>query len=144
KGVFDVVVPFFDWRMLLSLGTVAAVLTGGLLALSRHRLMAFAILSYFAVLLPVSQLIPHHELLADHYLYLPIMSFGLFAGLVIQQLAERGGAVRKVAYAATVAALVALAVTTVLRNRVWRDELTLWQVNYKEAPGSIRAVSNLA
>lgn len=144
KGAFNVVVPFFDWRMLLALATVTAVMAGGLLALNRHRLMAFAVLSYFALLLPVSQIIPHHELLADHYLYLPIMSFGLFAGLVIRRLAERGVAVRKVAYAATAAALVGLAVMTVVRNRVWRDELTLWQANYQEAPHSIRAVSNLA
>lgn len=144
KGAFDVTVSAFDWRVLLSFVTLTATLAGGLLALNRDRLIAFAVLSYFALLLPVSQLIPHHELLADHYLYLPIMSFGLFAGLVIKRLAESGDTIRKVAYTATATALVAMAVTTVLRNRVWKDEVTLWQENYKEVPNSIRAVSNLA
>src|SRR5437868_4493167 len=144
KGAFDITTTALDWRVLVSLATVAATLTGGLLALNRHRLMAFAILSYFVLLLPVSQIIPHHELLADHYLYLPIMSFGLLVGLIVQQLAARGSNARKIAYAATATALVALALMTVLRNRVWKDDLTLWQRNYKEVPNSIRAVSSLA
>jgi tetratricopeptide (TPR) repeat protein len=144
KGAFDVTTTALDWRVLVSLATVAATLAGGLLALDRHRLMAFAVLSYFVLLLPVSQIIPHHELLADHYLYLPILSFGLLVGLIVQQLAARGSKVRRIAYAATATALVALALMTVLRNRVWKDDLTLWQVNYKEVPNSIRSVSSLA
>src|SRR5437764_14469008 len=110
---------------------VGGALGGGFLLLKRDRLMAFAVLSYFVLLLPVSQIIPHHELLADHYLYLPIMSFGLLVGLIVQPLAARGSNARKIAYAATATALVALALMTVLRNRVWKDDLTLWQGNYK-------------
>jgi protein O-mannosyl-transferase len=144
KGAFDVPRSALDWRVLVSLATVAAALLGGLLALDRHRLMAFAVLSYFVLLLPASQIIPHHELLADHYLYLPIMSFGLLVGLMIRKLAARGPAARKVAYAAMAAAIVAMALMTVMRNRVWKDDLSLWQENYKEVPNSIRAVSSLA
>src|SRR5205085_5472747 len=144
KGAFDLATTILDWRVLVSLGAVAATFVGGLLALDRHRLMAFAVLSYFVLLLPVSQIIPHHELLADHYLYLPMMSFGLLVGLVVRRLAARGARAKKLAYAVTAAALLALAVTTVLRNRVWKDELTLWQTNYKEVPNSIRAASSLA
>jgi len=144
KGAFDLPTTIFDWRVLVSLATVAATLTGGLLALNRHRLMAFAVLSYFVLLLPASQIIPHHELLADHYLYLPIMSFGLLAGLMIQKLAARGLTARRVAYTATAMALLAMALMTVMRNRVWKDDLSLWQANYQEVPNSIRAVSSLA
>ncbi|MEN3331056.1 MAG: protein O-mannosyl-transferase [Blastocatellia bacterium] len=144
KGAFDVTTTALDWRVLVSLATVAATLAGGLLALNRYRLMAFAVLSYFVMLLPVSQIIPHHELLADHYLYLPILSFGLLVGLIIQQLAARGSQARKIAYAATATALVAMALMTVLRNRVWKDDLSLWQANYQEVPNSIRSASSLA
>lgn len=144
KGAFEVPTSVFDWHVLVSLITVGATLIGGLLALDRHRLIAFAVLSYFVLLLPASQIIPHHELLADHYLYLPIMSFGLLAGLTIQKLAARGLTARKMAYAATAVALVAMALMTVMRNRVWKDDLSLWQANYREVPNSIRAVSSLA
>lgn len=144
KGAFDITTTALDWRVIGSFLVVAATLAGGFVALKRHRLMAFAIFSYFVLLLPVSQIIPHHELLADHYLYLSMMSFGLFVGLVVEQVAMRGSRAKQVAYAAMALALVALGVTTVLRNRVWKDDLTLWQTNYREVPNSIRAVSSLA
>src|SRR6185369_3123441 len=82
-GAFEISESIFDWRFPLSLIIIAAILVYGFLQLHRDRLMAFAIFSYFVFLLPVSQLIPHHELLADHYLYLPMMSFGLFVALLV-------------------------------------------------------------
>jgi protein O-mannosyl-transferase len=144
KGTFAIVTGFWDWRVLLALLAVGGTLIGGLLALDRNRLIAFAVLSYFVLLLPVSQIIPHHELAADHYLYLPMMSFALLIAVISVRLAAFGGKVRQITYAALALAVLTLGMMTVLRNRDWQDELTLWQVSYREAPDSIRAVSSLA
>ena len=143
-GAFDVATTILHWRVILSIIVVAAVLTAAFLLLKRDKLMSFAVLSYFVLLLPVSHIIPHHELLADHYLYLPMMSFGLLVALVVRKIAERGRSYQRAAYAVTAAALIALAVLTVLRNRDWKDDSTLWEANYREAPNSIRAAGNLA
>src|SRR2546423_12200547 len=89
-GAFEISESLFDWRLLLSLVVVGGVLCYGFLQLNRDKLMAFAIFSYFVFLLPVSQLIPHHELLADHYLYLSMMSFGLFVSLLIKRIGSSG------------------------------------------------------
>src|SRR6185503_10793968 len=77
-GAFEISESLFDWRFFVSLLVVGSLLVYGFLQLNRDKLMAFAIFSYFIFLLPVSQIIPHHALLAAHYLYLPLMSFGLF------------------------------------------------------------------
>jgi tetratricopeptide (TPR) repeat protein len=143
-GAFDVSTTLADWRVMVALAVVLAVLAGALLLLVRDRLMGFAVLSYFVLLLPVSQIIPHHELLADHYLYLPLMSFALFVILLAGRVAARGVAFRRVAYGVLGSAVVALAVMTVVRNTNWKNDLTLWQANYKEAPNSLRAAFNLA
>lgn len=143
-GAFDVATTILDWRVILSTIVVVAVLTGGFLLLRRDKLMTFAVLSYFVLLLPVSQIIPHHELLADHYLYLPMMSFGLVVALVVRNIAARGRSYQRAAYAVAGAALIALTAMTILRNRDWKDDFTLWQANYREAPNSIRATANLA
>ncbi|MFY9611774.1 MAG: hypothetical protein WAU45_24565 [Blastocatellia bacterium] len=143
-GAFDVATSLADWRVVISLAVVGAVVATGFLMIDRNRLMAFAILSYFALLLPVSQIIPHHELLADHYLYLPMMSFGLFLSLVVKTVIARWGYAKRYAYAAAAAVLIVLAAMTILRNRVYRDDMTLWQTNYEEAPNSVRAASSLA
>ncbi len=142
-GAFAVSTSIFDLRVLVSLVVVGATVVAGFGMLKRNRLIAFAILSYFAMLLPVSQIIPHHELLADHYLYLPIMSFGLFVALLVREFATKAGQARQIAYGAVTVFIIALAVMTVIRNRDWKDELSVWQANYKAVPESPRASYNL-
>src|SRR6185503_6187820 len=80
-GAFDISTTLLDWRVILAFLVVGGVIVAGFVQLDRNKIIAFAILSYFVMLLPVSQIIPHHELLADHYLYLPLMSFGLFVAV---------------------------------------------------------------
>jgi tetratricopeptide (TPR) repeat protein len=143
-GAFPIATTLLSWRVILSILVVGSVLVAGFVLLNRDRLMAFAVLSYFVLLLPVSQIVPHHELLADHYLYLPMVSFGLFVGLLIQKIAARSERSRRYAYGCGGIALIVLGVMTIVRNQDWKDEFTLWQANYKEEPNSIRAAGNLA
>ena len=142
-GAFDISTSPADWRVLISLVAVAALVFAGFALVRTRKLMAFAILSYFAMLLPVSQIIPHHELLADHYLYLPIMSFGLLVSLLIERLSEKGAQHRQVAYAAAAVIVIILSGLTVRRNQDWKNEFTVWQANYEAVPNSPRAAHNL-
>ena len=142
-GAFDVS-SSFDWRAGLALLLVGGLITLGFVLLDRDRRLSFAIFSYFILLLPVSQIIPHHELLADHYLYLPLASFGLFVAVLVQGLSSRRRGVRWIAIGTAAAAITVLGAITVVRNRVYRDDLSLWTANYAEAPNSTRAVFNLA
>jgi protein O-mannosyl-transferase len=142
-GAFDISTSLLDWRVLVALAVVGTVLAAGGAFLKKNRLMAFAVFSYFAALAPVSQIVPHHELLADHYLYLPIMSFSLLAALVVSALAQRGKQPRQIAYSVAGIFVVVFAVLTAARNRDWKDELSVWEANYKAAPNSPRASYNL-
>jgi len=141
-GAFDISTTLLDWRVLASLVLIVAVLAAAFALLSKNKAMAFAIFSYFAILLPVSQIIPHHELLADHYLYLPMMSFGMFIALVSERFAV-SKANSQFIYAAAGGLILVFSVMTVLRNNDWKDEFTLWQANYEAVPNSPRASYNL-
>jgi protein O-mannosyl-transferase len=142
-GAFEISESLFDWRFLVSLVVVGGLLCYGFLQLNRDKLMAFAIFSYFVLLLPVSQLIPHHELLADHYLYLSMMSFGLFVSLLIKRISSSGVINPKALYLLAGVAIAILAVMTIIQNRTWKDERTLWSYNYQAVPNSPRAALNL-
>ena len=142
-GAFEISESAFDWRFLVSLVIVAGILCYGFLQLNRDKLMAFAIISYFVFLLPVSQLIPHHELLADHYLYLPIMSFGLVLSLLAKRIGSRGVISSKALYFLAGVVVVIFALMTIAQNKTWKDERTLWAYNYKAVPNSSRAALNL-
>lgn len=142
-GAFEPSTTLADGRVWLAAVVVCAILTAGVLALRRNRLLAFGIFSFFAFLAPVSQLIPHHELLADHYLYLPMMSFALVISLLAQQVIAAYPGAQKVSYAVLAIALLTLAGLTIQRNREWKNDLTLWQATYQSVPESPRAAYNL-
>lgn len=144
SGGFDIATTVFEWRAILSIIVVGATLAGGFVLLNRNTLMAFAILSFFVLLLPVSHIIPHHELLADHYLYLPMMSFALFAALLARKLWSRSEMMKRVTAGVATAMLIVFAAMTIHRNTVYKDDFTLWKANYEEVPHSIRAISSLA
>ncbi|HLG16576.1 MAG TPA: tetratricopeptide repeat protein [Blastocatellia bacterium] len=143
-GAFEPSRSLFEWRVVLSIIVVGAVIAAGILLLKKEKLMSFAILSYFVLLLPVSHIIPHHELLADHYLYLPLMSFGLLMALLLKKASGKSAAVRKAAYAVSLMAVLALGALTVVRNRDWQNGFAVWQSNYDAVPNSPRAAYNLA
>lgn len=142
-GAFDISSSLLDWRVLSALLLIVSTLVAAFVLLNKNRLMAFAVFSYFALLLPVSQIIPHHELLADHYLYLPMMSFGLLVALLTGMIAARGKQARQLAYGAAGVWVVVLSLMTVSRNRDWKDDFTVWKANYEAAPNSPRAAYNL-
>jgi Tfp pilus assembly protein PilF len=133
-----------DWKVLLSAVLVLSALGVGIFALGRWCLVSFGILFYFAALLPVSQIIPNHELIADQYLYIPIFGLGLVAGAAARALAK--GSQRRVAaaYAAAGGLLLLFAIITVQQNAVWADDRAFWGANYAKVPTSPRAVYGMA
>src|SRR5262249_51150348 len=129
QGAFDIATTLFAWKVLLAIVVVGATVAGGFVLLNKDKLMAFAVLSFFALLVPVAQIIPHQELLADHYLYLPMMCFGLFAALLARRVADSGRMAKRVTYGLAAGVLIVFAVMTSMRNTVYKDDLSLWKTN---------------
>jgi len=127
-----------------TLAAVAALAAlSGLAVLWRRGapLVAFGIAWFLVTLLPVSHIVPFHEIAAEHYLYLPSVGFCLIAGLGVERLRAAAGA--RVAYALLAVVLVALSARTIIRNRDWRDSETLWAKTVETAPRCARARFNL-
>ncbi len=96
---------------------------------------------FFVALLPVLQIVPFHELAADHFLYLPLVGFVLLVGEGVHFLQRSSGSWPAVS--ATVAVAILCTALTIDRNRDWKDGNTLWEATYRMAPGSYRANVNL-
>ena len=123
----------------------AALVIGMLLwlvvrALTWKPWIFFGGLWFFITLLPVCQIFPHHELMAEHYLYLPLVGVLVLASPLWEYLLAR----KRTGAIALICVLVLLfAVRTVIRNRDWKDGMTLWASVLKNAPQCARAHSNL-
>ena len=86
-------------------------------------------------------LVPTGTIMGERLAYLPSAGFCLLVALLWIRLEERK---RTVAWAVLSAILVALAARTVVRNRDWRNNFTLFSAEVRAVPGNARAHSNVA
>jgi tetratricopeptide (TPR) repeat protein len=118
---------------------------------SRWRpLIGYGALWMLITILPVSHLIPIKEIMAEHYLYVPLFGFALICGIlfdaacgaVVVSGVWRGRAL--IVYGLTVVLLILAGARVVTRNRDWADEETLWTITAQTMPRCARAHYNLA
>ncbi len=131
---------------LLSVRGVAGVaVTAGFVAAAivafRRAPAVFCALAAIALpLLPVLYIPAVGEnTFAERYLYLPSFGFVLLVGIAVARVWER----RPAALAAVVAVTAAYGVGTILRNRTWHDDFTLWTDTVAKSPDSAYAHNEL-
>ncbi len=129
------------WSSLFCLGLIAVIIGYGF-----RKKESFAIfLSWFFIfLLPTSNLIPYGAILAERYLYFPLM--GLIPGVIllvnyICKYFELDFA--KYLYFVGIIFILFLSVLTIRRNRVWRNPVALWQDTLASNPNSVGIRVNL-
>lgn len=140
-NAFPVSQSFLELRVIGSLLLLGILLALILRALLWQPYVFLGGLWFFITLLPVCQIFPHHELMAEHYLYLPLAGVIVLCGPLLNYLYARQ---RAVAVAMVSVLLLLFSVRTVLRNRDWKDGMTLWTSVLKKTPQCARAHDNLA
>ena len=142
----ELAASFGDPRSILGAVLLGLLLVAFASTWKRRPLVSFGIAWYLVSLTPVSHIFPHHELYAEHYLYIPL--FG--AALAVVDAARWGlerWAPARAASGGTALALVACVAMGALvfdRNRDFIDERTFYENVIDHAPGNLRARSNLA
>lgn len=120
-----------DPRVVSSAITLILVATLVWRARVRQPVITFGILWIAIALLPVSNLVPMMQYLAERFLYLPLIGLAWAAGDLAARQAERRGPVVLLASAAV---LVAAALLAHQRAAVWRDDLPLFEATVRDTP----------
>ncbi|WP_224985038.1 tetratricopeptide repeat protein [Geomonas agri] len=110
----------------------------------QSRIIPFGIIWFFVALSVESSIIPLGELQAEYRLYLP--SIGVIMAVTTLGAAWSRRYARDEKPFCIIAAIliVALCAATVVRNRVWQSEITLWQDAAAKSPAKVRPHQNLA
>jgi protein O-mannosyl-transferase len=103
-----------------------------------HPVWGFALGWILVTLLPVVQIFPHHELMAEHHLYLPSVGFSLLLALGINSMMNQHY-VKWAAILMTIGIVVIYSFKTVNRNMEWQNDLTLFQANLRDFPNAPRS-----
>ncbi len=125
----DPAIPLMaDWRGVVSW---AAILFAAFVASRSFRGpgAGFWFLAGMVLLMPTSSIFPAQDLAADRRLYLPMLGFAAFTGLIVRRtsfpiLLAAGGAV--------------LCMLSYARADVWKSELALWEDAMRWAPDKLR------
>ena len=132
-----------SWTDPLSLGglTLAALLVALAVRMRRRRpVVAFLIGFFFVALLPTSNLVfPVGSIMAERFLYLPLVGFAGGLAVAIPLV------LRRPRLAAVVSSCIVLAYCgrTAVRNRDWQDSLPLWSSAVAAVPQNFRAHQSL-
>jgi len=134
-----------SWAVLL-------LFLGGLAVLWRKgkKDLAFPCLWFLITLLPITNLVPTSTQMADRYLYLPSLGYGLAIGLMVYAFGQWAGQRKKgkLLHAAAILLTAGLVIfygsLTWARNRVWRSDRSLWEDALATDTNNYHAAAGLA
>lgn len=129
-----------DSRFAFSVAILAVVVSFALY-FRRSRFFALGVLWWFVSLLPVSNFHPIFNPMAERYLYLPSVGVCLWLGWAFATVLK--SKYQRLLIAAACATALVLAAVTFQRNRVWRNNLTLWTATALESGDDPRLAANL-
>jgi len=106
-------------------------------------LTGIGILWFFVTLSVESSFIPIVDVIFEHRVYLP--SFGAFLALVtlVFLLLKKFSIKKKIIVSIWIVVILSLSGITLARNRVWKNEITLWTDVVKKSPNKARGYNGL-
>ena len=107
--------------------------------------LSFAILFFYITLLPVSNIMPIGELIAERFLYIPLISFALLIGISTDYFFTRFPLrfLRIIISIPLILLALFYSLLTISRNYDWKDAFTLWKSTIYTTPASSVAHNNL-
>ncbi len=129
---FFVIVPF--------LGYLFLIILAALLFRSKNP-VSFGIIFYLAALLPVSNLLfPVGTFMNERFIYMSSLGFLLIAGLMLHRIFENEKISAKYLVLVLMVPLMGFYVwKTVTRNKVWKDDYTLFTTDVKTSSNSAKS-----
>lgn len=135
---FPVMHSVLDGRVIISILVLTSLFCLFLIWMNKKKLLAFGVASFFITLLPVMQIIPHHDLISEHYLYLPSMGFCLVLGLAFARMENVFKKAPVIIFLLIILTASIYSIRTLERNRDWRSELSIYLKDLRVHPENKR------
>ncbi len=145
----DYVIPYstslFDTSFILSLLLLVAVIVIVYRLFFSSKILFFSVVWFFVSLLPVLNIVPIENIMAERYLCLPIIGFCMVIGNLLVHSQNKIGCFNKYYISVTllVLMLAIFSFKTMKQNMVWTDQTVLWTNTARIFPNSFKAHNNL-
>jgi len=124
--------------LVLKAGVLLALVVLGALQLRARPWLGLGVLWWFLHLVPTNSILPRLDVANDRHVYLAIIGPAMAIAVILWTQAYRW-----VALAAAFALAIGLGGPTVLRNRDYRSQISLWQATAQASPKKARVWNNL-
>jgi len=111
-------------------------------AYKKSKTAFFGIAWFLLFLIPVSNIVPINALMAEHWLYIPSIGFFLAVSVLLARLADK-----KAGYVFVISFVIVITLfygfRSIVRNRDWRDDLSIYSSTLKLSSKQARIYYNL-
>ncbi len=140
--VLDIARSITDPRVIAGFSLILVIIMLAIKISRKEKLITFGLFWFLIALLPVSNIIPLEALLAERFLYLPLIGIAITVAVPLSRLltATQQPQWKKVSgYLLVIVLLGSYMVRTIQRNMDWRNDHTLWASTVRTSPESPRA-----
>ena len=131
----------FEWPVFISLLFLITIFYAAKRLFSKYRLVSFSIFWFFLTLiLPESSFWAMGDVISEHRLYLPLVGYSMFLVSGVYYLSQKNTLKTMVIVLLPIIAF--NSVLTYQRNKVWKNEFTLWDDAVKKSPHKARPYYN--
>jgi Flp pilus assembly protein TadD len=123
--------------VILSILVLVTTLAIGILMFKKNKIIFFAIFYFFICLAPVSNIIRIVVLMAERFLYIPYLGFCIGASILFDKLSKSYKSIFLIFL------LIYYSILTFNQNKIWKNEIILWEITLKRCPNSVFAYNNL-
>ena len=135
----------FEPQAIVSLIVVLVIVLLAFWFVTHRWIVSFSIFWFFIALSPGLNILPHHEFMAEHYLYIPSLGFALLVGSIFASAWTRPASMQRNMVVVSVFCLLitSYGIRTVVRNQDWQNDLTLSASQLSIQPDSPRTLAEL-
>lgn len=134
---------FWDNGVLLSMSGLLLIALGLIRVKKISKEASFGAIFFFISLLPVSNIFPMSNNMAEHWLYMPLMGAAIFISFLGIYFWDSMAWLRPLIASLFTAYFIFFAYQTADRNLDWKDNFTIYTHTLKYAPDSIKMLNNI-
>ncbi len=138
---FPIANSLFGIRTLLCLFFLLALIGLAIFLFKKYRVISFGIFWFFITLVIESSIVPIDDVIFEHRTYLP--SFGFFLAFISALYILLWNKYKYVAISMLLLIIVTNSFLTFNRNKVWKDEVSIWSDVVIKSPNKARPFVNL-
>jgi tetratricopeptide (TPR) repeat protein len=139
---YDVAISssFFESSTIIGFLAIVALVLIGLKLFKDHRVLAFGVFWFLLTLVPESSVFPIRDVIYEHRLYLPMVGCSMLLAALPFSLQRWISA--RFAFSLLLLVVVGFGYLTFERNKVWKDDWTLWNDVIRKSPNKARGYNN--